>query len=152
MNPSKFKGKRLATSSIFWSLATSCTFLSHATTSPSPWKGFITPLLSFTFAILGKSKISSKAEIASVFFSKWLGFLFSVNQVHVLSRFSFASFFLSLVFSFSPQIFDQFLMHVLPTKSQFSTGLRLFIDTAFQRLVPESKTIWATWSGQSYII
>ena len=73
-SPSKYKRKRPATSSIFWSLTTSCTFLSHATT----WMGFMMPRLSLTLAILGKSKISSCAEIAYVFF--FFLFFFSISE------------------------------------------------------------------------
>ena len=68
-SPSKYKDKRLATSSIFSCFATSCTLSSHAITSSSLRKGFYYSVAEFlTFVILAKSKISRSVEITCGFF------------------------------------------------------------------------------------
>ena len=77
----------------------------------------------------------------------FLGFLLSVNQVHTLSQFSFT-------FSFSLQIFNQFLTYVLQIRSWFSARLQfiyLLVQLSNIR-APKSKIISAIWSEQSYII
>ena len=86
------------------------------------------------------------------FFLSNLEFLLSLDQVQALSWFSFPFFFLSFTFTFSPQIFVQFLMYMLqlknpPSRSQLDT-IYLLMQLSNIR-APKSKTVQATLSGQS---
>ena len=71
-----------------------------------------------------------------------MGFLLSIGQVQALSQFSFPSFVLSFIFSFSPQIFNQFLTYVFQLKNYHSQ-----LDTVY--LLMQLSNIWAPESKPS---